>query len=100
MSRLYVGNPGNKNDGWEFVGCVGELENSDWVAYSKSQPSDGEWIYIKLSSTGAVPYKANYWLSWNGERFAKGGDIIKLLEHRPELHKMICDFMKKPKRKT
>lgn len=95
MSRRYLGNPGEESEGWSLVGCIGKLEKSNWVAYSKKQPSDGEWDYIKLSSLAPVPYKANYWLSWNGERFAKGGDIIKMIEHRPELYKMLCDFMAK-----
>jgi hypothetical protein len=35
---------------------------------------------------GEVKRKANFWTSWNGERFAASGDLQVMAAHRPDLY--------------
>jgi hypothetical protein len=93
MGRTYSGNHEGEETGWIRLGEVGKFENVKWVLYRKPQPSGGEWDYIKLVANGRVVNKANYWLSWNGARFAMGGDFSKLAQHRNELCDMVVLFM-------
>ena len=43
------------------------------------------WRMVKVAAAGSVPRKANYWLSWDGKRFARGKDIAIMASGRPEL---------------
>lgn len=93
--RMHRGRHGDKNDGWVKLGPVGNAEGVVWLMFAKKQPSDSGWIYAKLVADGSVRHKANYWLSWNGERFASGGDYVKLIDHRKDILDMAKAFMAK-----
>jgi len=51
------------------------------------------WRSVKVSAIPKAQVKANYWLSWNGERFAKGRDMKLLRDGRPELEEKIIASM-------
>lgn len=59
-------------DGW---GCAVRHEAS-------------KWQQVKVWSTEPVPHKANYWVAWNGERFANGTEA-KLLAKRKGLFERV-----------
>jgi hypothetical protein len=59
-------------------------EHSGWTLFDLGKPANG-WISLKLIAEGRRP-KNNWWLSWNGERLAKGRDCKLLIEHHPEIH--------------
>jgi hypothetical protein len=40
---------------------------------------------VKVSAVGRAPRKANYWLSWDGKKFARGKDIAIMASGRPKL---------------
>jgi hypothetical protein len=47
--------------------------------------ADHPWKTVKVFATNTVVTKANYWLSSNGTRFAKGRDYVIMETNRPEL---------------
>ena len=93
MERAYFGNHESEETGWIKLGDVEEGHGLKWTLYRKAQPTSDEWDYIKVVAYGRVAKKANYWLSWNGSRFATGGDFMKLAQHRKELCNMVLSFM-------
>jgi hypothetical protein len=70
-------------EGWDFLSTI-ETEETPWAVFIRPQPSP-DWITVKVCAQQPVSFKANYWLSWSGSRFAGGGDFDKLAEHRPAL---------------
>jgi len=77
--------PGNPPSDGELI-----AENNTWALYDRFAPS-GEWQNLKLVSKQPVAIKANYWLAWNGQRFAKCRDVALLDEHRPELMEWLVE---------
>lgn len=59
-------------------------ENEQWAIYDRLRPS-GKWSAIKIVSKKPRAIKANYWLGWDGERFAKNRDYRLLAANRPEV---------------
>ena len=54
----------------------------------------GNWFNLKVSAKSKVQGKANYWISHNGERFAKSPMLASLQNYRPELLEKIDRLMK------
>lgn len=71
-----------RTGGWEQIGEV-ESEGR-WLVFVKDNP-DSAWVTVKLAADGRVPFKANYWLGWNGKRFAQQQDAFAIMQRRPEL---------------
>ena len=83
--KMYKGKK-PRTDGWEQLAVIeGDVR---WLAFVKDTP-DSEWITVKLVADGRAPRKANYWLGWDGKRFANFKDTLALMEHRPELLKAV-----------
>lgn len=90
--KMYMGNPGEIDDGWAVIGLLGKHDGATWSVYRKEKESG--WDYIKVVANKRVPRKANYWLSWNGHRFASGFDFFKMMEHRADLGGEVSKFMR------
>lgn len=80
-ARMYKGKR-PRTDGWEQLA---EIEDDvRWLVFVKDDP-DSEWLTVKVVADGRVPHKANYWLGWNGKRFAQQQDAFAIIQRRPEL---------------
>lgn len=53
------------------------------------QANAAGWSMVKVAALGEVQRKANFWTSWNGERFAGSRDLHAMAGHRPALHKAL-----------
>jgi hypothetical protein len=81
--KLYHGKP-KLSDGWEPLGLTEEVHGTRW--FVAIQDTGKDWRGIKVSAyDNPVPFKANYWTSWNGERIADSRDYKTMAEHRPGL---------------
>lgn len=79
--KMYKGKK-PRTSGWEQIG---EVENDcRWLVFVKDSP-DSEWMTVKVVAVDRAPSKANYWLGWNGKRFAQQQDAFAIMQHRPEL---------------
>ena len=56
----------------------------EWGVFIALEPK-GVWSTVKVCCLGRAERKANYWLGWNGSRWATGADAVHMLEGRPEL---------------
>lgn len=95
MERTYIGNHESEETGWIRIGNVEEEHGLEWTLYSKAQPNSDGWDYVKVVAAGRAAKKANYWLSWNGRRFATGRDFVNLNQHRKALSDMVLSFMER-----
>lgn len=79
MAKSYTGNAPPAEDGWVLHTKLSgfELWRRPW--------NEAGWLQLKLVATRRSK-KANYWLSWNGNRLAEGKDAPLLLEHHPVVH--------------
>lgn len=83
--RNYEGNP-ESGGHWMLVGEAGKHDGALWLVAKRKKPTnDTDWRMVKVSAVGRAPRKANYWLSWDGKRFARGKDIAIMASGRPEL---------------
>jgi hypothetical protein len=55
----------------------------EWLVYMRPGSGNG-WDSVKVVANGRAPTKANYWLGWNGSRFASQHGLVMLLK-RPVL---------------
>jgi hypothetical protein len=86
--KLWVGNfPDDQM--WSKYGDIGKLYGVNWILFIKVQDYDMPWQNFKLVADGVVPGKANYRLSWNGERFALHPHFVSLQEFRPALARAV-----------
>ena len=92
--KSYTGYEPPAEDGWKDVGMVPgrKLRNSYWRIFARRRDGVEGWIMIKIFSEEKVKHKANFWLDWNGERFAHRGDYIKMLENFPTMASRIKAF--------
>lgn len=70
---------------WETVGETGKICGGKWRVFIRGPHNDSEWRQVKIACDGYAKAKANYWLQFNGTRFAGGAEYWKLVEHRFEL---------------
>lgn len=69
-----------------LVGEAGKHDGALWLVAKRKKPTnDTDWRMVKVSAVGRAPRKANYWLSWDGKRFARGKDIAIMASGRPKL---------------
>jgi hypothetical protein len=67
--------------GWGLLGPV--EADGRWFVYIRPN-AQSEWESVKVVADGEAMAKANYWLGWNGSRWARQGDLVTLME-RPAL---------------
>jgi hypothetical protein len=83
--KMYKGRK-PRTDGWEQIGVI-ENDNQ-WLVFVK-ESADSQWTSVKVAAADRVQGKANYWLGWDGKRFANFKDTLAAAQHRPELlHKV------------
>jgi hypothetical protein len=83
--RMYRGKR-PRTEGWEHIASI--EDDVRWLVFVKDNP-DNEWLTVKVVADGRVPFKANYWLGWNGKRFAQVQDTFAIMQRRPELLKVV-----------
>lgn len=81
------------DDTWRKVGSLGSLEGVEWLAFIRDEPNCYGWNMVKVSCDGYAEAKANYWLTWNGERIAKSREMAVMCKHRPELAKRLVKLL-------
>jgi|SRR6056297_1184143 len=81
--KQYQGNHPSEMDGWVFVGDLNVIAGRSWKVYKKH--SAESWFTVKVCCVGRRPSKANFWLSWNGDRMAKSKSYIAAIEYMPEI---------------
>ena len=82
---------GRPSEEWTFLTTVSD-ETGKWTLHTKPQTNPA-WAYVKVWADGWRKGKANYWLSWDGKRFAAIGDFVRMVEDRPELLDHVRDAM-------
>ena len=92
--KMWCGNPPD-DQMWSKVCDLGKFDGIGWEMYSKVPDADSPWQSFKLVADGVVPGKANYRLSWNGERFAVHPHVELLQEFRPALAKAVLKVLDK-----
>lgn len=81
--RNLAGRPVVERDGWVFVDET-TLAGITWRAFARPEPTT-PWVNVRVVAKGSAPHKANYWLGWNGERWAESHDSDALRAHRADL---------------
>lgn len=81
------------DDRWRHLGDLQDAKGLRWSAYIRPAPA-GDWHKVKLAVHGRAAGKANYWLSWNGERLAVHVEVGQLAETRPELHQGLLALLR------
>jgi len=89
--RMFNGNSPSPDEGWESCGAI-QKDSFNFSVFVK--PWNNGWRMVKVCSTKKVKDKANYWLSWNGERFANGKDYKAMVEHKPWAIEQLDDMFK------
>jgi hypothetical protein len=83
--KMYKGKK-PRTDGWEHIGDI--EQDGRWLVFVR-QNADIDWLTAKVVADGRAQGKANYWLGWNGKRFAQQTDAFAMVQGRPELmHKV------------
>ena len=62
---------------WAQIAVVDDAQR--WFVYIRPDVS-GDWATVKVVADGRASGKANYWLGWNGSRWARQGDLVTLTE--------------------
>lgn len=88
--KKFRGQPATGGD-WVLIGDVGEAYGVGWRLYAR--PASHGWRNMKLASTNWAPNKANYWISWNGDRLAVTKDQKKMDTGKPELREKLLAFI-------
>ena len=93
-SNNYKGNK-PKGNGWKVLSTIQNTSGSDWTVFININEGGETWQGIKVCANGVVAFKANYPLTWNGERFSRGRHMQSMKEFRPELEKALVGVMRK-----
>ena len=65
---------------------IGEFEDDvRWFVFVREN-DDSPWLSVKVVADGRAKKKGNYWLGWNGSRFAQRSDVNPLMSQRPNLY--------------
>lgn len=89
MAKRYKGRK-PRTKGWAPIASIGGEPN--WLVYVRQ--GSGGWSSIKVFADGSAERKANYWLGWNGERFADHPDVARLAEREGEILKRLEDVLR------
>lgn len=92
-TKKYPGNVPSMED-WRLVGQIEKTKGEEFLVFVKNE-NEAEWISIKLVARKPVKRKGNYWLAWNGERFADGHCLKALRQNRPELEEAVLEMLAK-----
>jgi hypothetical protein len=65
-----------------------------FALFDRPDFAQGEWRSLKLERTDSKGQKRNWWLGWNGERFARNADAGKLAEHHPDVYDWVISSLK------
>ena len=84
-AKMYRGRK-PRTEGWEHIGDI--EQDVYWRMFVKEN-ADSEWASVKVVAAGRARGKANYWLGWDGKRFANFKDMLALAQHRPDLLHMV-----------
>lgn len=77
---------GNRPEGpgWLFKSIlVGAIE---WEVCYRVANAGVSWTEVKLAAKAPAPYKGNFYMKWNGTRFANSRDAEILASQHKELH--------------
>jgi hypothetical protein len=85
--KWYVGNDPDSG--------VVVAENEGWKIFEMQKKSQNQWLSLKAVSKVKRRNKANFWLAWNGDRFAAGKDLAIMVQHWPELYEWAHSVMAK-----
>jgi hypothetical protein len=66
---------------WSQIAVVDDEQR--WLVFVRPDAL-GDWDSVKVVADGRAREKANYWLGWNGLRWARHGDLVALMR-RPSL---------------
>lgn len=80
------------SEDWSLLAELTTGAKTLWLVYVRHDPSG--WTNIKIAAKAKAGRKANYWLGWNGERFARGRDLEFLMTHRPSLYKDLVEELR------
>ena len=101
VGRRYRGNHPVGKPWFEVMGVVQGTEGVFWSAYMAQGRHAGQgarpgWFDIRLCVHGWRARKANFWLGWNGERFAVNHHLRILQEHEPKLLESLGHYLRPP----
>ncbi|MCE2839403.1 MAG: hypothetical protein LW834_21040 [Cyanobium sp. 49614_E6] len=94
--QLFSGNK-PQADHWYHVSLV-TCDGIDWEVWAQQTIVRGVisgWFNLKICASGDAPNKANYWIGWNGERFASGRGLSQLRMGRPHMEQRLVDALSK-----
>lgn len=98
--RSYEGNP-ETGDEWKVLGETSKFDDFPWVVSIRKKPTnETDWRMVKVASVGRAKNKANYWLSWDGYRLARGRDLALMRAGRPDLCEQVCAMLARNSRAT
>lgn len=66
--------------------------DGEWLVYGKIKPGE-VWMTVKVAAAQPRERKANFWIGWDGRRFAQHKDVVTMLQHHPELAKAVEDVL-------
>lgn len=92
--RQFSGNHPDEAMGWEHIADTEKMDNRVWSVYAKESGNGSEWWQVKVCCNGKRARKANFWLSWNGERMAKGKAYAQALEDIPQMPEAVKEILK------
>ena len=82
--KMRKGNP-PEGAGWLRKSIlVGSIK---WGVYYRAAGAGVSWTEVKLAAETPAPYKGNFYMKWNGERFANSRDSEILVSQHGELHR-------------
>lgn len=85
--RLWTGIP-EVGEGWSVL-----AENNGWLLQVKPPIVESDWVSLKLVSKISRAHSANFWLAWNGERFADSKEMDRLLLQSPEMAEWVAGVL-------
>lgn len=83
-----------RDSGFQFVRDVGEHNGVVWRLYKGSEEPSKPWKKFKLVAAEPVVGKANFHLSWNGERLGGGSCAMTLHKYKSKLYSLTVDALR------
>jgi hypothetical protein len=90
--KMYAGNHPDASEGWTQLGEIYDGDGLPWAVYQQDKNKKG-WSDVKVAVWDDAPNKGNYWLVWNGSRFAKSSELEKMETHRSALASELRQLM-------
>jgi hypothetical protein len=83
-----------RDSGYEFVCDVGEYFGVHWRLYRGRTEPGKAWQKYKLAAADPVVGKANFHLSWNGERLGGGSCAMTLYKYKAKLYSLTVEALR------